>query len=579
MKESTTDASRTGNGSVELSELRELLLEPERSQITDARERIEQIENRTVDITVDQVSQLLPDAVAHRSKKDQRLANALAPTVEQTIQVSVRRDPKPIVDAIFPVIGPAIRKAISEALSSTLESINQTMEHRFSMKAIRWRLEARRSGRSFSEVAMSHTLLYRIEQLFMIDRETGVPLVHVATPEAHAKDGSVVSSMLTAIQDFVQDSFGSDDDELLETLEVGDVNVWFETGPHATVAAVIRGIPPKSLRDHLKELVENFHMVYSEELIGFDGDVDPFQGSVPMLTAGLLEQKQESKSGSSWLLWFLLFIGITAAGWFLYQAIDARLQRSNFLAELDAKPGVVVTDSFTRNGFLNVIGLKDPLSEDVTSLAVSNGLDPDKINYDWEPYHTLSPGIVTQRAVAVLSPPETVRLGVEDGTVYARGEATTRWINEARDRSRFLSGSLGYDDAAVVRVEDIVIAEAREEIESLWIGFAYESAEIPVTEFERVDRLVGQIARLAEAADLRDVSFEITLWGGASGDAEAGINQFLMEARSSAVETALTSRGVAEEWLVRRSKAELGSADTQEAERARSVDLEVEIIP
>ncbi|NND72426.1 MAG: hypothetical protein HKN43_12700 [Rhodothermales bacterium] len=577
--ESHIEESSTNGNSVfsEFSELRDLLLEPEHNKLERADERLKRLEDRKVDVTVDQVSHLLPEAIVHRSKQDQKLASALAPTVEKTIQVSVRRDPRPIVDAIFPIIGPAIRKSIAEALSSTLESINQSMEHRFSLTAIKWRLEARRSGRTFSEVALSHTLLYRIEEIFVIDRQTGVSLVHVSTEAAELHDGSVVSSMLTAIQDFVKDSFGSEEDEVLETLEVGDVNVWFEPGPHATVAAVIRGIPPRSLRDHLKELVEVFHLNYADELATFEGDVDPFQGSVAFLTSGLLEQKQEREKKTSPLLWLFLIAAICVLGWLIYRGIDARSDKNNLLDALDSQPGIVVTDSYTKSGYLYVNGLKDPLSRSVEEIVSLSDVNPERIVFDWEPYHTLSPDVVRQRAIALLEPPATVELMVDDGVVFASGFASTSWIELASEQAKYLAPTVLYNDVAVVHLEDIAIADARDAIESLWVGFAFGSSDIAETELARIDRLTGHIASLSAAAEIRDIPFAILVLGGASGNADAATNRLLMDERSDSVSRALVARGIDPALLVSQQKSEESNLEYEDVGRARSVELRVQL--
>ena len=87
---------------------------------------------------------------------DTALVRALTPTVELAIRQSVRRDPQPLADAIFPVIGPAIRKAIATAIGGLIESMNQAAELAFSLQAVRWRIEAWRTGRSFGEVVISH---------------------------------------------------------------------------------------------------------------------------------------------------------------------------------------------------------------------------------------------------------------------------------------------------------------------------------------------------------------------------------------------------------------------------------------
>ena len=50
---------------------------------------------------------------------------------------------------------------------------------------------------------MLRSLVYRVEQLFLIHRKTSLSLLHVALDPAIAKDSDMVAGMLSAIQDFV----------------------------------------------------------------------------------------------------------------------------------------------------------------------------------------------------------------------------------------------------------------------------------------------------------------------------------------------------------------------------------------
>ena len=60
------------------------------------------------------------------------------------------------------------------------------------------------------------------------------------------QDADMVSGMLTAIRDFVGDSFKVSEDEGLEALKVGELSVWIEQGPQAVLAAVMRGSAPRA---------------------------------------------------------------------------------------------------------------------------------------------------------------------------------------------------------------------------------------------------------------------------------------------------------------------------------------------
>ena len=145
-----------------------------------------------------------------------------------------------------------------------------------SAQGLKWRLEAWRTGKSFGEVVLLNTLLYRVEQVFLIHRETGLLLQHVVAGTSSIQDADMVSGMLTAIQDFVHDSFSSQQSDTLETLQVGGLTVWIEQGPRAILAGVKRRKRPQELRTTFHETLERIHLEFSRELESFEGDASVF---------------------------------------------------------------------------------------------------------------------------------------------------------------------------------------------------------------------------------------------------------------------------------------------------------------
>src|ERR1700720_3433806 len=170
-----------------LDELRHLIVAPEQEGLQEIRERLDSKERRAED-----VSSVVAEAIQMRRKQgdNQALAEALAPTIQETLRESVRKDPQVLADALFPVMGPAIRKSITETLRGMLESFNTALEHSLSWQGLKWRLEAFRTGKSFSEVVLMHSLLFRVEQVFLIHRETGLLLSHVVAPTVATQDPS-----------------------------------------------------------------------------------------------------------------------------------------------------------------------------------------------------------------------------------------------------------------------------------------------------------------------------------------------------------------------------------------------------
>ena len=78
------------------------------------------------------------------------------------------------------VIGPAIRRSISEALRALLQNLNRTLDQSFSLKGLSWRIEAWRTGVPFHQILLRNTLIYRVEQVFLIHRDSGLLIQHLA---------------------------------------------------------------------------------------------------------------------------------------------------------------------------------------------------------------------------------------------------------------------------------------------------------------------------------------------------------------------------------------------------------------
>src|SRR4029453_8560872 len=154
-------------------------------------------------------------------------------------------------------------------------------------------------GKSFAEIVLLNTLVYRVEQVFLIHRPSGLLLQHATAPGAPVQDPDLVSGMRTAIRDFVGDSFNVREDEGLQTLKAGELSVWVEQGPHALVAVVVRGTAPPALRASLQQALESVHAQYSDLLESFDGNPAKFEGARPLLETCFQQEFRERQRRAS----------------------------------------------------------------------------------------------------------------------------------------------------------------------------------------------------------------------------------------------------------------------------------------
>ncbi len=526
----------------ELEELRRLLLAPERDHLAEVHQRVEQLETREYE--VEHLSQVLPDAVALRAGQDNQLARALEPTVEETLRGSIQRDPQPFADALFPIFGPAIRKSISEALSSMLESVNRSIEHSLTVQSWTWRLEAWRTGKSFSEIVLSHTLAYRVEQVFLFDEESGTAMQHAVAEAVDAQDSSLVSSMLTAIQDFAQDSFGAGEQDTLATMQIGELTVWIEQGPHAMLAAVIRGIPAPELRTVMQDVIETIHLQFKKELHAYQGDPAPLADTKPLLDAVLLEQYKEKERKTPLALWLLLALVLAALGLWIFFSVRDNLRWKDYLSRLEAEPGLVVTETGRAGGDWFVHGLRDPLARDPAEVLAQTPLRPEDVRARWQPYQALDSALVVRRAAQLLTPPPSTTLRYEAGTLAASGTAPGAWIEEARQRARFLPGILAYDDDALEDDAALHFRNLAAALERQAIGFLQGSTRLAPGQEAALDTLIAGFRRLQAAADEASIGFRLQVLGHASAEGTAVSNQFISRQRAEAVRRALAGRGL-----------------------------------
>jgi OOP family OmpA-OmpF porin len=400
---------RSGNGT-EFAALRHLLVGPEQQQLDALAERVEEVA-----VTPQTLAAQLPEAIALSSSRDHQLGRALAPTVETALRESIRRNPREIAAAIFPVLGPAIRKAIAETMAGLVRSINSAVEHSLSVQGMKWRIEAWRTGVRYPEVVIKHALIYRVEQVFLIHAETGLLLAHVTAPDLKVPDADLISGMLTAIQDFVRDSFRPAEGGTLSGFTVGEHTVHVEAGPRALIAGVIRGQCPDAVPQRLASTLEQIHLEYAAPLTDFEGDAEPFATAKPLLEQNLetvLSTDTAEKRRGAWLRWAiplavvaLVALGLTTASW---------LRWRRAVRAMEAEPGFVLVDASRSWRHWNFRGLKDPLARDPRDVLTAAGISAPAMDANWKPYLSLDSSIVAERARRAL---DTLRKRVDGARV------------------------------------------------------------------------------------------------------------------------------------------------------------------
>ncbi|TIS25799.1 MAG: OmpA family protein [Mesorhizobium sp.] len=395
------------------------------------------------------VGGVLPSAAARAPHA--QLGEALAPAVERAVQRSIQKSPRTLTDILYPVFLPAIRKSIGEKIDQTFQSLNETLRHIFTWHGLKWRLEAWRTGASFSEVVLKHSLVYRVEHVFLINRNSGLLIAHVTADNATSEDPQLISSMLSAIQDFVKDSFNEKEQSGLDTIRFGELRLWSEVGPFATLVAVIRGNPPEELHEIFRDVLLRIHDECSQALEQFDGDSSQLVGVETLLQTCVELKQEDSNQGFPWLVVAaVLLVLIPAGGWFLLSWQSGQRWQA-YVSRLSTQPGIIVAEQKVRDGQFYIAGLRDPLAADPQALLSGTQVDPARVHSQWQFYQSLEPEFVLKRLTASLAPPDSVRLSIVNDRIVAEGEAPDTWIDRARAAARQLSAGGPVFDISKVR--------------------------------------------------------------------------------------------------------------------------------
>lgn len=555
-----------------LAELRNLLFNTEKAQLGKLQERLDDPK-----VYAEDLSRVLPEAIILLSlQRHERLTKALLPTIEEALQISVKKDVNVIANAIFPVIGPAIRKSIQLAISTLVQSLNQTLEHSLSPQSFKWRLEAKQTGKSFAEVVLLRTLLYRVEQVFLIHKSTGLVLQHLVAESVAAQDADLVSAMLRAIQDFVQDSFNVPQGDALDTLNFGELTIWIEEGNEAILAGVIRGNAPRGLRLNFQDAIAKIHSDFHGELATFQGDSQPFEATIDYLQECLQAQYAIKKEKSSPLLPIIFGSVVLALGAWGFISFREKQRWTAFVDKLNEQPGMVVTSFDKSHGKYQLFGMRDPLAADPNLILQAEKLNPKAVVSHWEPYLSFEPSLIVARANRLLSPPPTVSLQAnENGILYAKGSADRQWIVNTQKIVKTIPGITQYNDKDLVQIDFKQLQLSKQNIEKQVIKFTEGDMKLVPGQEQNIQNVVKEISQLYNAAPLHNKDVNIQVIGHTNNRGSEDKNLLLSQTRADTVLSMLKDQGLNNDEIVAIGVGAKQPLSNTDEEMNRSVTFQV----
>ena len=244
-----TDPQRTDNDLLE--ELREILISPEQAEIEHLREDV---------------------ATLNAWTDDNLLLERMTPVVSRVIEKQIRESPQDAIELLYPLLGGMVNRAVKEAVRNLADRIDAQRQKAFNFQRIFSKFRATSNGVSGGAVDLRDALPFSVDELFVIHSDSGLLIHHESRNPENSHDSDIISAMLTAIGDFVQDAFGHGMEGDLEEIEYGGKRILLEGFQHVYVAAVVDGIESFDYRHEIRRRITAFERDNRNGLIDYGGD-------------------------------------------------------------------------------------------------------------------------------------------------------------------------------------------------------------------------------------------------------------------------------------------------------------------
>ncbi len=240
--------------SAAFNQLRKILLEQDREERDELAQKLSDLDeqlNKKEKLEV-KLDPILKEQEIHLRNN---FSHLFGPQITESISKQIKDSQDEVVEALYPIIGRMIKKYITNEIEKLSEKVDQQMELAFSWEGWKVRIKAWFSGTPQKEIMISKLIEPKIEEIFVIERDSGILMGSFSRNESVDQD--MVAGMLTAIKAFVEDAFTSEKQQL-ESIDYENYKIVLKSFKSFFLAVVTSGGMSMAFRDKLDDQLIDF---------------------------------------------------------------------------------------------------------------------------------------------------------------------------------------------------------------------------------------------------------------------------------------------------------------------------------
>lgn len=230
-----------------LSQLKSILLKQDRQEIDSIKKTL-----YTKEGLKKEVNPLIEERIEYLKSN---FSKELGVHVDSVIEEKLEESKEQLLNVIYPVLGQMIRKFVSFQFQLLKDRIDQQVSSVFSTKGLIGQIKSKVFGIRSSDLVLSDIDKPIIEEVYVIQRDSGLLIGSYSRQETMDKD--MIAGMLTAIKSFAQDAFHVEKQEL-ELINYGNFKIVVQNFFSYYIAVALSGSLSSQEQDDLGLILLEF---------------------------------------------------------------------------------------------------------------------------------------------------------------------------------------------------------------------------------------------------------------------------------------------------------------------------------